>query len=172
MVVHVNGAQGEAFEGLRMLGEMCQEHLDMLDEREQAMRLMRSGDGDWPAGETLLSALRNVLQAKLAAEGNSELEGKLLDKIAAALGLKDWTPETLGDAVAVAALCSSFPANNFIGVVSTLGPPYEYQEWHYGARGVPWREMGLKDFNDMQVDGWEAVYYASNFVLLRRSVNR
>lgn len=142
----------EVVEGLKGLSAICREHIEMLAEREEAMRLMRP-DGEWPVGETLLSAIRNVLQAKWAAEGNSQIEGDLLDAIAAELGLKEWTPATLLEAVKR----PTFEVTDLVASTIVSGPPYDYA--YFGFDRSPVNMFGgmHDELRRWETQGWEVI---------------
>lgn len=167
-----------AVEGLQMLSDFIGEHIALLEERDEAMKLMRP-DSPWPKGETLNSAIRNMLQAKLTAEGLEAEHYALLDRVASVLYLTpdEWTRDQF--LVALENLKDSMSTFNGINTltVSTIEPPakpidYEWHVWSCGARGVPWRSGGkaLADFNALLVGGWEWVQCVGNEILLRRPV--
>jgi hypothetical protein len=48
---------------------------------------------------------------------------------------------------------------------------FEYQEWHHGGKGVPWR-VGTEEFNRLRLDGWRIFYIGCSMTVLDRPIHR
>lgn len=49
---------------------------------------------------------------------------------------------------------------------------YEYYEWTFAGKGVPWRAGGdyLEEYEKMERQGWKSIAFYDSFILMRRKL--